>query len=97
VIRDTLIRRGWERDPSHHRMFYRRNFTGVAAVAHLDPGVYAGSATYEAKDQSIPRVEFKKKGEKRTASAATTLGDVPAVAFSEALLDIQEILVDQDA
>jgi hypothetical protein len=99
VIRDTLIRRGWERDPSHKRMFYRRTFPGegVVAVAHLDPGVYAGAATYEAKDQTIPRVEFKKKGPKRTSSASLPLGEVPAVAFSEALLDVQEILVEQDA
>ena len=61
-----------------------------------DPGVHAGAATYETKDQTIPRVEFKKKGEKRTASAALPLGEVPPVAFSEALLDVQEILVEQD-
>lgn len=97
VIRDTLIRRGWERDPSPLRQFYRRDLSGVAAIARLDPGVFAGSATYDVKDQSIPTVEFKKRGEKRLSSKALPLGEVPPVAFSEAMLDIQEILGDEDA
>lgn len=97
VIRDTLIRRGWERDPSPHRLFYRRDLSGVAAIARLDPGVFAGSATYDVKDQTIPTLEFKKKGEKRLASKPMSIADVPPVVFSEAILDLQEILANQDA
>jgi hypothetical protein len=99
VIRDTLVRRGWERDPGTMRMFYRRFFPaeGVFAIVHMDPGVFAGSATYDVKDQTIPRIEFKKKGEKKMSTAALPLGEVPPVVFCEALLDVQEILVEQDA
>lgn len=97
VIRDTLIRRGWQRDPSPHRLFYRRDLSGVASYARLDPGVFAGSATYDEKDQTIPALEFKKKGEKRVASKSMSIADVPLVVFSEAIVDLQEILANQDA
>jgi hypothetical protein len=98
VIRDTLIRRGWERDPSLLRKFYRRRFPGdrVVAIAHLDPGVSAGSATYDVKDQAIREVEWKRQGEKRLGQVVR-LGEVPPVAYSEALLDLQEVLVEQEA
>lgn len=81
---DTLVRRGWERDPRHARRFYQRTFArdGVMATAHLDP--------------ASPTVAFKKWGAKRASSKPLPLGEVPVVAFSEALLDIQESLVEQD-
>lgn len=97
VIRDTLVRRGWERDPSAHRRFYRRIFAGVAAYATLDPGVPAGYATYDTKDQTIPVVHFKKGTEKRMSTKPMAIRDVPPVAFSEALLDLREVLVEQDS
>jgi hypothetical protein len=57
--------------------------------------VTAGFATYTEKDQAIPGVDFRRLGEKRMGSVLE-LGDVPPVAFSEALLDVREVLVEQE-
>jgi hypothetical protein len=98
VIRDVLVRKGWDRDPSIMRQFYDRTFKGdrVRASATLDPGVSAGYAKYDVKDQTIPTVKFFVEGEKGP-EVALRIGDVPKVAFSEALLDLYELLAEQDA
>jgi hypothetical protein len=98
VLRDMLVRKGWDRDPSIVRSFYDRTFKGdgVRAAANLDPGVPAGSATYKVKDQKISTVKFFVEKE-RGPDVALRIGDVPKVAFSEALLDLYELLAEQDA
>lgn len=98
AIRDTLVRRGWDRDPDIHRRYYKRSFpgAGVAAIATMNPGVFAGNARYDVKDQTISSIEFIALEKNPLAQTRLRLGDVPKAAFSEAVLDIHEVLIEQD-
>ncbi len=99
VLRDVLVRKGWERDPAFHRRFYERTFArdGVVAIATMSPGVSAGAASYEVADQTIPMIEFRKRTARGKSRTPMALSEVPPVAFSEAVLDFTEVLVEQDA
>lgn len=99
VLRDVLVRRGWERDQAFHRRFYERTFArdGVVAIATMSPGVAAGSASYDVADQTIPTLELRKRTGRGKSRTPMLLSDVPPVAFSEAVLDLTDVLVEQDA
>jgi Domain of unknown function (DUF4132) len=109
MLRDVLVRKGWERDPAFVRQFYQRTFAraGVVAVATMSPGVAAGSASYDVADQVISSITFRRhtddtKSSRRTRArpaeaAPMPLAEIPAVAFSEAVLDLNEVLAEQDA
>ncbi|MDF2692070.1 MAG: hypothetical protein K0S65_453 [Labilithrix sp.] len=99
VLRDVLVRKGWERDRAFFRQFYQRTFLGdrVVAIATMSPGVSAGSASYTVADQTIATIEFRKRTGRGKSSEPMPLADVPRVAFSEAVLDLSDVLVEQDA
>ena len=99
VLRDVLVRKGWERDAAFHRRFYERTFArdGVVAIATMSPGVSAGSASYDTPDQTIPTIEFRKRSGRGKSRTPMPLSEVPPVAFSEAVLDLSDVLVEQDA
>ena len=99
VLRDVLVRRGWERDAALYRRFYERTFArdGVVAIATMSPGVEAGAASYDTADQTIPTIEFRKRTGRGKSRTPLPLSEVPPVAFSEAVLDLTEVLVEQDA
>jgi hypothetical protein len=99
VLRDVLVRRGWERDPDYFRQFYQRTFArdGVVAVAVMSPGVAAGAASYDVADQTISTLEFRKRTGRGKSREPVVLAEVPSIAFSEAVLDLSEVLVEQDA
>src|SRR5581483_6966641 len=63
VIRDVLVRKGWQRDKDYLRKEYERRFDGegVTCILTMDPGVYAGAATYDVLDQTIASIEFRAK------------------------------------
>jgi hypothetical protein len=98
VLRDVLVRGGWERDSAFVRMEYTRHFPshGVWAIATMDPGVQAGMATYDTYDQTIATIDFRQKKGGGMSRTPMTLADVPLVAFSEAVRDIAEVLAAQD-
>jgi hypothetical protein len=97
VLRDVLVRKGWERDPAFLRTYYQRPFgtDRVVAIAHMDPGVQAGSASYDVADQTISSIEFRAKVGRGKSREAMQLGEVPAVAFSEAVADLADVLAEQ--
>jgi hypothetical protein len=97
VLRDVLVRKGWQRDSDYLRKEYQRAFDAdrVVAIATMSPGVYAGEATYDAFDQTIASIEFRKKKGRGKSTEPIPLGEVPHVAFSEAVNDIAEVLVAQ--
>lgn len=97
-LRDVLVKKGWERDPAFLRQFYQRTFghDGVVAIATMSPGVSAGSASYDDADQTIPTIEFRKKRGRGKSREPMPLSEVPAVALSEALLDLADVLVEQE-
>jgi hypothetical protein len=90
VLRDVLVRIGWQRDTAFLRKEYQRVFPTVVAIAEMDPGVQAGSASYDAFDQTIATVEFRLRKGRGKSTTPMTLSDVPAVTFSEAMLDITQ-------
>lgn len=94
VIRDMLVRGGWKRDDDFLRRTYERRFPGhgVVAIVTMDPGVEAGMATYDTLDQTIPSIEFRAVAGRGKSRTAMPLGEVPPVAFSEAVLDVAETL-----
>jgi hypothetical protein len=98
VLRDVLVRGGWERDSAFVRLEYTRHFPshGVWAIATMDPGVQAGMATYDAYDQTIATIDFREKKGGGMSRTPMKLADVPAVPFSEAVRDIAEVLAAQD-
>ena len=98
VLRDVLVRGGWERDSAFLRKEYTRHFAshGVWAIATMDPGVQAGMATYDEFDQTIATIEFREKKGGGMSRTPMTLADVPLVPFSEAIRDIAEVLAAQD-
>jgi len=98
VLRDVLVRGGWERDSAFLRREYTRHFAsyGVWAIATMDPGVQAGMATYDEFDQTISTIEFRAKKGGGMSRTAMKLGEAPPVPFSEAIRDIAEVLASQD-
>jgi hypothetical protein len=98
VLRDQLVRGGWDRDTAFLRKEYERHFAseGVWAIATMEPGVQAGGATYDAFDQTIATIEFREKKGSGKSREPIALADVPVVAFSEAVHDIAEVLAAQD-
>jgi hypothetical protein len=98
VLRDQLVRGGWERDTAFLRKEYERHFAsdGVWAIATMDPGVAAGAATYDAFDQTIATIEFRVKKGGGKSREPVALAEVPPVAFSEAVHDVAEVLSAQD-
>jgi hypothetical protein len=99
VLRDVLVRGGWERDSAFVRMEYTRHFAsdGIWAIATMDPGVQAGMATYDEYDQTITTIDFRAKKGGGMSRTPMTLGEVPAVPFSEAIRDLAEVLASQDS
>ncbi len=99
VLRDVLVRKGWERDAAFHRRFYERTFArdGVVAIATMSPGVSAGSASYDVADQTIPTIELRKRTGRGMSRTPMPLAEAPPIAFSEAVLDLSDVLVEQDA
>ncbi len=98
MLRDLLVRGGWERDTSFLRREYERHFPAddVWAIATMDPGVSAGDATYDVFDQTIATIEFREKKGGGKSRTPMTLSDVPPIAFTEAVRDIAEVLASQD-
>jgi hypothetical protein len=98
VLRDVLVRGGWERDSAFLRTEYTRPFVsfGVWAIATMDPGVQAGMATYDEYDQTIATIEFREKKGGGMSRTPMSLADVPLVPFSEAVRDLAEVLAAQD-
>jgi len=98
VLRDVLVRGGWERDSAFLRKEYTRHFPshGVWAIATMEPGVQAGMATYDEFDQTIATIEFREKKGGGMSRTPMTLADVPRVPFSEAIRDLAEVLAAQD-
>lgn len=98
VLRDLLVRAGWQRDTDYLRKEYTRVFSAdkVVAIATMDPGVYAGAATYDAFDQTIASIEFREKKGRGKSAEPMPLSEVPAVAFSEAVRDLSDVLASQD-
>ncbi len=94
ILRDMLVRMGWERDTAFLRQHYERTFGDqkVVAIATMDPGVQAGAATYDEADQTIPTIEFRAKKGRGKSTQPMALAEVPPIAFSEALLDFSEVL-----
>ena len=99
VLRDVLVRGGWDRDSAFLRKEYERRFGNddVWAIATMEPGVQAGMATYDAYDQTIATIEFREKKGGGKSRTPMTLAEVPPVAFSEALRDVAEVLAVQDS
>ena len=99
VLRDVLVRGGWERDSAFLRKEYERYFPAdeVWAIATMDPGVQAGAATYDVFDQTIASVEFRGKKGGGKSRTPMQLAEVPAIAFSEAVRDVAEVLATQDS
>lgn len=95
LLRDMLVRGGWDRDDAFLRREYERHFVGqrVVAIATMDPGVQAGEATYEIADQTIETIEFRAKKGRGKSTTPMALHEVPAIAFSEAVLDLDDVLV----
>lgn len=98
VIRDVLVRGGWQRDTAFLRREYERTFLGdkVVAIATMEPGVQAGDASYEIADQTIDTIEFRKKMGRGKSTTPMPLSEVPKIVFSEAVLDLADVLVAQD-
>ena len=98
VLRDVLVRGGWDRDSAFLRKEYERHYPsfGVWAIATMEPGVQAGMATYDAYDQTIATIEFREKKGGGKSRTPMTLAEVPLVPFSEAIRDIAEVLAAQD-
>lgn len=98
VLRDVLVRGGWDRDSAFLRKEYERHYPsfGVWAIATMEPGVQAGMATYDAYDQTIATIEFREKKGGGKSRTPMTLAEVPLVPFSEAVRDIAEVLAAQD-
>jgi hypothetical protein len=98
VLRDVLVRGGWDRDSAFLRKEYERHYPsfGVWAIATMEPGVQAGMATYDEYDQTIATIEFREKKGGGKSRTPMTLAEVPLVPFSEAIRDIAEVLAAQD-
>ncbi|HEY2368628.1 MAG TPA: DUF4132 domain-containing protein [Polyangiaceae bacterium] len=98
VLRDVLVRGGWDRDSAFLRKEYERHYPsdGVWAIATMEPGVQAGMATYDQYDQTIATIEFREKKGGGKSRTPMPLADVPLVPFSEAIRDIAEVLAAQD-
>lgn len=99
MLRDLLVRGGWQRDTAFLRREYERTFATdrVVAIATMDPGVTAGDATYDVADQTISTIEFRQKKGRGKSTTPMPLSDVPPIAFSEAVLDLAEVLAASDA
>ncbi len=97
LLRDMLVRGGWQRDSAFVRREYTRIFRsdGVVAIATMEPGVQAGDASYDVADQIIATIEFRAKKGRGKSTTPMQLSDVPPVAFSEAVLDLAEVLAAQ--
>ncbi len=87
-LRDVLVLAEYEREPGLHRTWYEKTFPNhdLTARVHLSPGVYAGGATYDHKDQKVPSVSFRSG---RATKAAT---EVPPAVLSEVMRDLEEAL-----
>jgi hypothetical protein len=96
VLRDLLVRAGWQRDSDYLRKEYSRAFERVVAIATMDPGVYAGAATYDVFDQTIASIEFREKKGRGKSKEPMPLAEVPPVAFSEAVRDLADVLASQE-
>ena len=95
MLRDVLVRKGWQRDTDYLRKEYQRAFDAdkVVAIATMSPGVHAGEATYDNFDQTIASIEFRAKKGRGKSSEPMPLAEVPPVAFSEAVNDLADVLV----
>jgi hypothetical protein len=98
VLRDLLIRSGWDRDTDYLRKEYDREFSNekVVAIATMSPGVPAGEASYDIADQTIASIEFRAKKGRGKSSTPMLLSDVPPLAFTEAVHDIAEALTQSE-
>jgi hypothetical protein len=85
-MHEVFIHRHWVRDPSNPRRYFVKEIEGaLEARVSFSPGLLAGHAA-ESGPQRIDAIEWRKHEVERLP-----LRDVPPVAFSEVLLDVESL------